>query len=170
MLSRILIVGAGLIILLIAFSIIKGVLSGGGNKAAMLHVVQDQQEIVHLSTAAALVPSISTTNKNFAVSASLVVSSQKSQLLTYLLKQHQKVSLKELHLKVSPSLDAQLTSAAAASTYDLTFRDDMNSQLTDYRAALQLAYKQTPGANGRKLLSEDYSSAVLLQQQLTAVN
>ncbi len=170
LLSRILIVGGGLILLIIVFSIIKGLLSGGGNQAAMLHVAQDQQEIKHLTTAALLVPSISATNKNFAITANLVMTSQKSQLLKYLAIQHQKISLKQLDLKVSPTLDTQLATAAAASTYDSTFKDVMNSQLTDYLAALKLAYQQTKGTHGRQLLQDDYKSAVLLQQQLTATN
>ena len=169
MLSRILIAGVGLIILIVAFSVIKGLLSGGGNQAAMLHVVQDQQEIIHLTTAAVQVQSISTTNKNFAVTANLVATSQKSQLLAYLQTQHQKVSAAQVNLKLNSSLDTSLTTAIAANTYDQTFSDIMNSQLTDYEAALQLAYKQTPGAHGRKLLTDDYNSAKLLQLQLTPI-
>lgn len=170
MLSRILIVGVGLIILITAFSIIKGVLGGGGNKAAMLHVAQDQQEIIHLTTPAIQIPNISTANKDFAVSANLVVTSQQSQLVTYLQKQHQKIPLSQLNLKVSPTLDTSLKMAAASSTYDQTFKDIMNSQLTDYESALKLAYSQTTGPIGRTLIKEAYNSATLLQQQLTALD
>lgn len=170
MMSRLLIVGIGLIILIVAFAVIKGLLSGGGNKAAMLHVVQDQQEIIHLTTAASQVTSISTTNKNFAVTANLVVTSQNSQLVSYLQKQHQKISLQQMNLKVSPTLDANLTTAAAANTYDQTFKDIMASQLTDYEAALKLAYSQTSGPVGRGLLKDDYNSAQLMQQQLASTD
>jgi hypothetical protein len=170
MLSRILVVGVGLIVLIIAFSIIKGLVSGGGNSAALLHVAQDQQAILHLTTAAAQQQGISGTNLNFAVTSNLVITSEKSQLLSYVTKQHQKISQKQLILKVKSSLDTQLTNAAAASTYDLTFQDIMKSQLADYQSALKFAYKQTTGVNGRKLLTADYNSAVLLTQQLSATN
>lgn len=170
MLSRILVVGVGLIVLIVAFTIIKGLISGGGNSAALLHVAQDQQAILHLTTAAAQQQGISNTNLNFAVTSNLVITSEKSELLSYVSKQHQKISRKQLILKVKPSLDTQLTNAAAASTYDTTFQDIMKSQLADYQSALKLAYKETTGANGRKLLTADYNSAVLLTQQLTAAN
>ena len=170
MLSRTLIVGAGLVILLIAFVIIKSILVGGGNGAALLTVAQDQQAIVHLTTSASQQPGISSDNLNFAVTSRLVILSQQQQLLTYAKKQSQKISPKQLALKVKPSIDAQLVTAAAATTYDSTFDNIMKSQLTDYQSALQLAYKQTKGTNGRNLLSTEYSSATLLLQQLSAVN
>jgi hypothetical protein len=170
MLSRILVVGVGLIVLIVAFSIIKGLISGGGNSAALLHVAQDQQAILHLTTAAAQQQGISSTNLNFAVTSNLVITSEKSQLLGYVTKQHQKISKKQLILKVKPALDTQLATAAAASTYDLTFQDIMKSQLDDYQSALKFAYKQTNGAIGRKLLTDDYNSAVLLTRQLSGTN
>lgn len=170
MLGRILVVGVGLIVLIIAFSIIKGLISGGSNSAALLHVAQDQEAILHLTTAAAQQQGISSTNLNFAVTSNLVITSEKTQLLSYATKLHQKISIKQLILKVKPSLDTQLANAAAASTYDLTFQDIMKSQLADYQSALKFAYNQTTGVNGRKLLTDDYNSAVLLTQQLSAVN
>ncbi len=170
MLGRILVVGVGLIVLIIAFSIIKGLISGGSNSAALLHVAQDQEAILHLTTAATQQQGISGTNLNFAVTSNLVIASEKTQLLSYATKLHQKISKKQLILKVKPSLDTQLANAAAASTYDLTFQDIMKSQLADYQSALKFAYNQTTGVNGRKLLTDDYNSAVLLTQQLSAVN
>jgi hypothetical protein len=166
-LSRILVVAVGLIILIIAFTVIKGLVSGGGNKAALLHVAQNQQELIHLSTAAAQLQTISADNKNFALTTQLVLTSQKGQLLAYLKQQKQKIDVKQLNLKVSATLDTQLANAAASSTYDATFADVMKSQLIAYQSALKVAYSQTAGANGRKLLNEDYTSARLLLQQLS---
>ncbi len=166
-LSRVLIVGVGLILLIILFSIVKGLLSGGGNKAAMLHVVQDQQAIIHLTTAANQQPVIALSNKNFAVTGQLAIASEQQQLTSYLAKHSQKISLKQQSLKVSSAVDKQLTGALASSTYDATFQSVMKSQVTDYAAALKLAYQQTPGPVGRKLLTEDYNTAVLLLQQLS---
>ena len=167
MIKRILIVGVGLIVLIIAFVIIKGLVSGGGNSAAMLIVVQDQQELIHLSTAAAIQPNISSSNKNFALTTQLVITSEQSQLRTYLAKQGQKITLKQRNLKISSAIDSQLTSAITSNSYDTTFQSVMKSQLTNYATALQVAYKQSPGTNARKLLTSQYNSAVLLQQQLS---
>jgi len=169
MASRVLVVGIGLVVLIILFVFIKGLLSGGGNKEAMLHVVQDQQEIIHLTKGAGQQQTISEANKNFAVTAQLSITSQQSQLKKYLIKQeHLKLNLKDINLKVSSTLDTNLANAAAASTYDSTFRDIMKAQLANYKTALSIAYKQTPGPNGQKLLKDDYTSASLLLEQLTA--
>jgi hypothetical protein len=166
MIGRILVVGGGLIVLIIAFVIIKGLLSGGGNAAAMLGVVQDQQELIHLASGAAMQQTISTTNKNFAITTQLAITSEQTQLLTYLAAQHQKISMTQQSLKISSATDTELTNSLAASTYDQTFQQVLQSELTNYGSALKLAYKQTSGPKGRKLLTDEYKTASLLQQQL----
>jgi hypothetical protein len=165
-LSRILIVAGGLILLIIVFSIIKGVLGGGGNQAALALVVADQQEIIHLTTAAAQQPNISSADQNFAITSKLVITSEQTQLLKYMAQQQQKVSDKQLRLKVSAAVDKQLLSSVASSTYHQTLQEVMKSLLTDYATALQVAYKQSSGVNGRNLLKAEYNSAQLLQRQL----
>lgn len=164
--TRVLIVAVGLIILIIAFTIVKGLLTGGGNKAAMLVVAQDQQALIHLSTGASTQTAISTSNKNSATTTKAVLTSQQSQLLIYLKKQKQSVPEAKLGLKISSRVDKQLADALASSTYDTTYHDVVKSQLTDYGLAIQAAYKVTPGPIARKLLDAEYNSAVLLQKQL----
>ncbi len=164
--TRILIVAVGLVVLIAMFTVIKGLLSGDGNKAAMLIVVQDQQALIHLSTNASTQTAISTTNKNSATTTKAVLTSQQAQLLGYLKKQKQAVSESKLGLKISSRVDKQLADALASSTYDTTYHDVVKSQLTDYGLAIQAAYKATPGLNARKLLNAEYDSAVLLQKQL----
>jgi hypothetical protein len=166
MMSRILLVGVGLILLLVGFGFIKGLVTGGGNADAMLHVVQNQKAVLHLVTDAGQVPAISTPNRNFAVTAKLVVGSDEGQLISYLTKQKQKLPANKLNLKISNTVDKQLANALVSSTYDVTFQSVMKSQLTTYQTALNVAYQKTKGPVGRKLLKAQYDSAGLLLQQL----
>lgn len=165
---RIAIVGGGIFALLIIFLIIKGLLSGGGNTEALTTVAQDQQQMIHLATNATQQSGLSTTNENFATTAQVTLTSAQAQLVTYLKTNGQKVGLKTLNLKISSNLDTELTTAASNSTYDSTFRRTMQSQLSDYQQALRTAYQQTKGPKGRKLLSDQFKGAQLLQQQLNA--
>ena len=164
--KRILVVAAGLVILLVAFSIIKSILSSGGNEAALLLVAQDQQALIHITTGAGAQPAIAIANKNSATTTKAVLTSQQSQLLSYLKKHKQTVFEVKLGLKISPRVDKQLADALASSTYDTTYHDIIKSQLTDYGLAIKAAYRATTGPNARKLLNAEYDSAVLLQKQL----
>ncbi len=170
---RIAIVLGGLLVLLILFVIIKSLLSGGGNTQALTTVAQDQQEMIHILTNGTTASTqqqavLSSADQNFAATAQLSLTSAQNQLIVYLKNNGKKVSTKTLNLKVSPATDQQLTTAASNSTYDTTFRQVMQSKLTNYEAALKAAYKQTKGRKGRQLLSNEYNGAQLLLTQLNS--
>lgn len=162
------IIAGGLVVLLILFIVIKGLLSGGGNLPLFVSVAQDQHELIHLATNASQQQGITTTDQNFAATAQLSLTSAQSVTVKYLVANGNKISLKVLSLKVSTATDAQLTAAAAATTYDQTFQAIMKAKLTTYVSSLQQTYKQTTGKNGRALLNNDYNQAQLLLTQLNA--
>lgn len=83
-------------------------------------------------------------------------------------KNGKKVKTKTLGLKINTMTDQQLTAAATNSTYDATFKQIMQTQLTDYQTAIKQAYQQTAGAKGRKLLNDDYKASQLLLTQLNS--
>lgn len=170
---RIGIVAGGVLILLILFIIMKGLLSGGGNSASFVSIAQDQQEIIHIANLTANSQTnqqavLSSDNQNFAVTAQTSLTSAQSQILAYLKQHGKKVKPKTLDLKVDAATDQRLTSAAANSTYDSTFKEIMKTQLTDYQAALKQAYKQTPDATGRKIINDNYKASELLLIQLNS--
>lgn len=168
--KRALVVLGGLLVLLILFVFIKSLLSGGGNKPQLLSVVQDQQELIHLSTASQQETTLSITNKNFAVTAELGLTSDQSKLLHYASKDGLKLNKKLINRKVSLAVDKQLADASAASTYDTAFRTIMQTKLSVYQSDIKQAYAKTKGRTGRALLKENYSSAQLLSQQLNPAN
>ena len=167
---RVLAAVGGLLVLVIAFIIIKGLVAPGPNLTPFIGIVQDQQELIHLAGAAGRQQQsgISTSSQNFAVTTQLSITSSQSAILKYLLANGQKVAPKVLVIKVSATIDSQLTAATAATTYDQTFRSIMKTQLTAYKNALKQVYNQTSGKNGHALLSNDYDQANLLLTQLNA--
>ena len=166
--TKVLIGLAGLVLVLIIFSVTKSALSGSGNVPALTAVAQDQQELAHLSTNAALQTDISTTNQTFAATASLSLASAEAQLISYLSLNGHKLAAKQLSLKVSVSTDSSLTAAESTGNFNQTFVSIMQSKLGTYMSDLNTAYKLTKGAKGRALLVSDYKQAQLLLSQLSA--
>ncbi len=164
-LGRLALVLGGLLVLIIIVVVVKGLLAPKTSYAPFITIAQDQQELIHLSTNATQQQGLSTTSQNFAITAQLSLTSAESQLLTYLKNNGQKVSTKVLGQKVSASLDSQLTTAAGDSTYDATFQQIMQSQLTVYSQAMKQAYNGA-GPRGKALLNADYNGAQLLLKQL----
>lgn len=165
----------GLLVLLIIFLIIKSLLSGGGNTQALITVGQDQQQMIHIITNGpgqaaqqAAQTALSPADQNFAATAQASLTSARHQLTEYMAKNGKKVSLKTLSAKLNPSIDQQLTSAAANTTYETTFKSIMSNQLKKYESDLRTAYNQTKGPKGRALLNQDYQGAQLLLDQLNS--
>jgi hypothetical protein len=159
-------ISGGLFVLLIAFIVIKGLISGGGNLPLFVSAAQDQQELIHLATNATQQQGLTTNDQNFAATAQLSLTSAQAAIIKYLAANGTKVDLKLLSNKVSASTDAQLTTAAAATTYDQTFQEIVQAKLTTYISDLQQAYQQTTGKNGRAVLSNNYTQAQLLLTQI----
>ena len=158
----------GLFALLIIFIIIKNVLSGGSSLPLFVGITQDQQAIIHvISDTTTGTPALDTANQNFAATTSASLGSSQTAIITYLAANKLKVKPKQLTLKINPQLDSELTNAAAAGTYDTTFQQIMQQQLTIYMKDLTQVYNQSTGKKGRALLSSDYNQAKLLQTQLS---
>ena len=166
-LARSLLVLGGILVLLVIFIVVKNLLLvDSTNTPLLVAAVSQQQELIHLSSKAVLEPTIEPTTKNFALTTQLTLTSQQQQLLAYLKGQGHKIAPKQLANQVSLATDQQLAAAASASTYDATFRQIMQTDLTTYKQTLQQAFAKTSGDAGRTLINKDYDSAQLLLQQL----
>ena len=165
--TRSLLVLGGVLVLLVIFIIGKNLLLVDSTNTPLLTTaVSQQQELIHLSGKAVLEPTIDPTTKNFALTTQLTLTSQQQQLLTYLNGQGHKIAPKQLASRVSLATDQQLTAAATDSTYDATFRQIMQTDLTAYKQTLEQAFSKTSGAVGQALINKDHESAQLLLQQL----
>ncbi|HET9173967.1 MAG TPA: hypothetical protein VFN56_01655 [Candidatus Saccharimonadales bacterium] len=165
--KRVLFVAVGIVVLFMAFTVIKGAFSGGNNALpALVGIVQDQQALLNI--AASGTQHVTAQNlKNSAYTAQLSLQSDQSQLLTYLKQADgRKVGVKEANLKVSAAITNQLNSALASSTFDSTYSSTMQTQLKAYQQDLQQTYLQEKGPHGRALLSAFYDESNLLLKQL----
>jgi|GEM_PF-442072 hypothetical protein len=166
---RFALLGGGLVVLLVLFSIIKGLLTPGFTLQPFIAVLQDQQELIHLTTNAVASPaaaSLPASYQNFVATTQASVTSSEGQLMHYLLDNKQKIKPQELGLKINPTTDTQLTNSAASNTYMSELQQVMSSQLTTYMSDLHSAYLKTSGKKGHIQLSNDYNQALLLTKQL----
>lgn len=166
---RIGIFAGGLLVLLIIFTVVRNLLAGPSVMPYFVSVAQQQQELIHLAsnvTNAGQTQNISTGNQNFAATAQLSLSTSQAELVKYITTNGQKLENKQLGLKIDPKLDERLQTAAAAGTYNQTFKEIMQSEMNDYINSLKSAFQKTSGKNGRALLNNDYEQAQLLMNQL----
>jgi hypothetical protein len=174
--QRLLVVLGGVFVLVIIVVIIAKLLSHTTNALPALTAVgEQQQELIHLtgstegtSSGSGSAPTLSTDHQNVQATIQLVLTSNQTQLLTYLSSNHYKVKTALVTGYANSSLDQQLTAAATNGSYDATFASIIQSQLNSYETALKQAYLQVTGPKGRAMLNSDYSQAQLLQQQLTS--
>lgn len=173
LLARVALVGGGLIVLVILFSVIKGLIIKGPDFSGYVTVAEDQQELIHLVSNSASNSSqqnLDTNNQNLAATAQLSLASNQAQVLKYLSENHHKVSSKTLGLRLNTALDTQLTNAQTAGTYDQTFQSIMQSQLNGYMNDLKHTFQTSTGKKGRAMLSSQYNQAVLLLNQASVPN
>lgn len=163
LITRIAIVGGGLVVLIILAVIVSSVLTSGSKEktASLLTIAQDQTELIRLSTAGATLTT-SIPGQNLAQNVQATVTSDNAKLLSYLRANGTKLSPAQLGLKKSKTADATLLTAQQNNAYDTTFIGLMQADLATYKAALQKAYQADPGPKGKELLSVQYNSADLL--------
>ncbi|MEK7594181.1 MAG: hypothetical protein AAB436_00900 [Patescibacteria group bacterium] len=165
---RIALFGGGLVALLVIFSLVKGLVTKQPDLASFVTIAQDQQALIHLINNAEDQKDLTSANQNFVATSSLTLPSNQSQIVSYLAKNGHKIESKTLVLRISQSTDAQLEAAAAAATYNQTFRDIISTKLDAYSSDLKQTYDQTSGTKGKAILSDLYDQTDLLKQQLEA--
>lgn len=168
---RALYAAGALLLLFVLFVILKGVFFGNSTNAqSFLTIAQDQQALIHLANGTSEQTELSTVNTNFVATAQLSLKSSQSELIEYMATNGSKVDTNKLNAKISAAKDERLQTAAAATTYNETFKEIMDAELTNYISDLQKTYDQTEGEKGRELLSATYDQAVLLQTQLNSTS
>jgi hypothetical protein len=161
----------GLFVVIVAFVLIKGIIGGSPaiNTTDLVSVLQDQQELIHLSQGIVMKQvGLDSTTVNSALTIELTVTDAQGKLLAYLQTNNQKVTTNQLGLKVSSATDAQVASAQSNGTLDQTYQTIMQGQLTTYTQDLKTAYAVDKGVKGRALLNSDYKAVQLLLVQLTS--
>lgn len=158
--------GSALVVVMIVFVVAKSLIGGSSTSPSYVSIVQDQQELIHLTTVAERQRDLSVANKNFVATASLSLSSSQAAMINYLAQNGKKIKSDQINIRISKTTDAQLASAAAAATFNESFKQVMKTKLTAYTRQLQQAYQESTGEKGKAILSDEYTQANLLLTQL----
>jgi hypothetical protein len=152
----------GVFVIIIVIAVIASLSKGSSNLPYFESVLEDQQELIHITTNAVNEPDISSSNQNFVSTASTSLNSNSTQLESYLATSGVKISTSVLSLKVSSTIDNDLTNAESSGSFNSTFDQVAKADLNGYMEDLKLAYSKTTGPQGRALLSSFYNQAGLL--------
>lgn len=164
--KRIFIVVGGLLLLLIIFMIVKSLFGGNSNMDKFVELTQDQQQIIVVAKTADEQPTLSSVNRNSAITTLSSTTTDQLATIDYMAKNGKKIKTKDLAQTINPKLTEQLTASVAAGTFDSTYKDVMTTQLEAYSRNLKSVYQQTNGKNGKALLEQNYQNTQLLLQQL----
>ncbi|HSX33001.1 MAG TPA: hypothetical protein VLF91_01545 [Candidatus Saccharimonadales bacterium] len=156
-------VGGAVVVMVFGAFILNIAFGKKVNPAALLPLAQTQTELARVADEGSTANAA--TVRNAAVNTSLVMTSQQQMLTAYMLKQGYKTISKTLALKKSADTDSQLTAAAAANTFDVTFTQLMVGQLQTYAASLKTTYNGATGKKERAILSADYTQVQILLSQ-----
>jgi hypothetical protein len=168
------ILGGGFVVCLLLIVILHSFLSTSFDLSPFLSVLQDQQELIHLTSEVVQNPSeqaaLPPTYNNFIATTQATVTSSQNQLINYLLLNKQKINPKDISLKELTTTDSQLLAAVTSNTFPSTFQSIMTTELNTYRADIRFAYNQTTGKNGHIELLNEYKQTGLLLKQLNEAN
>jgi hypothetical protein len=149
---------AGGIILLI---IISSLLSGRKSSASqpIIGALARGQEILRVTALIQQPPLQLRDPQTQALSATVSssLSSDRQQLISYLAKNHTKVSAVQLAADINKSTDASLQSASQNNNLDSAYVTYLKSNLGTYQTDVQTAYKSA-GPNGKALLQKSFDS------------
>lgn len=162
--QRMLIVGAGALIVLMLIALIGSFIFGGkpSNSAELLALAKQQNELIRISDIG-VQKSRDAQAKDLAQTAKLALTTDQQPLLTALKAQKITVSSKQLAASKNPKNDDILTQAEQANNFDEVFIKTLQEQLTTYQKALKTAYDNP--ATGKKLkatLAIQYKNASLI--------
>jgi hypothetical protein len=167
---RVIIVAGGVIVLIIVAVIVQSIIGniGKANVATFATVAQDQSEIIAISKKATNQATAQAV-KNLAITAQLSVESTQSQYLNEMHKVGTPLNTKQA-AKDDPTIESDLTNAITTGTYDSTYVQIMQNQLTSYASALQAAFKAAPIHSLKTQLTSDYAQVQLIQSLTTTAN
>jgi len=165
MIRRLAIVAGAGIVLIIAALVFVSILGNAGkdNVQALLDIAEQQQEIIRVTGLGLAQAQVSTPDtQNLAITTQLSLLSNQHAMLGLLNGDGQKLAAKDLVLKKNASTDAQLTTAAQNGTFDATFVQILDSELSNYGSALQTAYKSSKSSSEKQVLQASYNNVTLL--------
>jgi len=159
LMTRILIAGGGVFLLLIIFILVNALVFNKKDPSAVLliSIAADQQEISRLSEtgiAGATDPS----TKNYVETVKLTTITQQLELSAYLAKNKVKPLPSELAAKKDTQVDALLTAATKSNRFNEAFDEQIRKNLTVYKNDLEKGYNNASNATSKALLKKAFNS------------
>lgn len=155
----------GFVLLLVVLGVIlSAVFSGSDVKPELTETAQTQQEILRIAGSSAAANRQS--SKDVAASIQLTILSDQQSLLKYLATRGAKPNAKTLALGKDSKTDQLLESAKATNTYDAMYLQTLSDDLMAYRAQIQAIYKKTTSKTLKTNLTQYFTNAVMLSEQV----
>jgi hypothetical protein len=138
----------GAVLFMIIIAVVLSMFSGGGSNSSvnMTGIAQSQQELIRVADQG-VKGAVRQTTRNLAVTVQYSMITQQKQTVAYLGRIGTNVDPKQLALKQNATTDQRLASAKATSTFDETFAEIMQNELTVYANNLKQLYNTATGEN-----------------------
>ena len=163
-----------IIVIIISLIIIKSIFSGPTiiDISSYTKVLQDQQEIIHLTTEVDNNTfgnlNLSNSLANATITTNLSIISQQNQTQSYLKLNGYSVSPSLINAGINLALDTKLTADYQNTTFYSDYQNALDANLTTYLNDLSSDYKLSTGKHGRIMLQSDYNSTLLLIKMLNS--
>jgi len=150
----------GVIIVLV---VISSLLSGrkSGSTQGFINVLARGQETLRVTALVQQLNLQDPRTQALAATVSAALTSDKTQITSYLAKNKTKASTAQLAIDTDKSTDSSLQSASQNNGLDATYVNYLKTALGKYETDAQTAYKSA-GPNGQKLLTDAFDSASTL--------
>ena len=150
--------GILVVVLFAVFSIFGG---QPDNKAQLLKVAQQQQELIRVSKIG-VKESRSTQSRNLATTTQLSLTSDQAPLLQALRQQKVNISNRQLGESKNSETDKMLESAKNNNRFDEEFMSFIQEELVEYQKNLENVYKATVNKSLKEALKVQYENASIL--------
>lgn len=158
-------VGGVLLLMIVVTVLLNALAPKKINKEELIGLTQTQQELIRISNQGGSGATRQTT-RNLATTVEYTMLTQQKETLKLLGQNGVKVGPKELALKQNAQTDQKFTSAKATSTFDPTFTDIIESELTTYSATLKALFAKATTQKERDWLGDYYQQTQQLISQV----
>jgi flagellar basal body-associated protein FliL len=162
--QRLIIVGIAVVLLIIIGLVVVSLLGRGGaaNREDLASVVRKQTELIRVADIGAAKATDSRT-RGYALTISLSLDSNNEALLAAYKKNGIKLGKDDLAGSKNSATDTKLNTAEQGNNFDAVFTEEINKELTAYKAALRKAYESSSGKATKNALDTAYQQVSVIE-------
>jgi len=160
-----LIIGGTFILMIIVAVLLNALAPAKISKEDLISLAQTQNEI-HRVSAQATSSATQQVTKNLATTIEYTMVTQRKQTIDVLAKNKVEVGAKELSLKQNATTDQKFATAKATSTFDQTFTEIIQDELTGYANTLKDLSSKSASQSERDRMSDYYRQVQQLISQI----